>query len=83
MIKALVMELTMFPVSSFVELNNHQIGRVVSTNKSHPLRPVVEILFDEAGDQLPKPNRLDLKEMPFLYIAKTLSTDELLQKSIE
>jgi HD-GYP domain-containing protein (c-di-GMP phosphodiesterase class II) len=76
-IKALVMELTIFPVSSLIELNNRQIGRVISTNKSHPLRPVVEIIFDESGNRLIKPNIIDLKETPFLYIAKTILSDEL------
>ncbi|NQU06766.1 MAG: hypothetical protein HQ568_11780 [Calditrichaeota bacterium] len=82
-IKALVIELTIFPISSLIKLNNHQIGKVISTNKSHPLRPVIEILFDESGDRLMKPVQLDLKEMPFLYIAKTLLPDELPQKIIE
>ncbi len=76
-VKALVSELSIFPIDSYVQLNNGQIGRVIAINKSHPLRPVLEILFDENRKKLGTPRSLDLKEAPFLFITKTLLKDDL------
>lgn len=76
-VKALVKELSLFPIDSFVVLNNGEMGRVVSINKNHPLRPVVDIFYDSKKIRLDKPRREDLKLSPFLYIVKALLEKEL------
>lgn len=76
-IKALVIALSIFPLYSYVGLNNNQIGRVIGINRTHPLRPVLEIVIDENGKKIDPPTQLNLKEFPFLYVAKTLLPEEV------
>lgn len=76
-IKALLQALSIFPIDSYVKLNNSQIGRVVGINKSHPMRPVVSILKDKKGATLSDPVELDLKESPFLFITSSLQPEDV------
>jgi len=76
-IKALLQALSIFPIDSFVKLNNNQIGRVVGINKSHPMRPIVMILKDEKNVGLAEPIELDLKESPFLFITASLQPEDV------
>ncbi|MDP8241165.1 MAG: HD domain-containing phosphohydrolase [Candidatus Hatepunaea meridiana] len=76
-LKALVNELSIFPLHSYVQLNNKQIGQVIEINKTHSLRPVVEIKFDEAGKEVKPPLRLNLQEAPFLFVTKILPQSKL------
>jgi len=76
-LKALVMELSIFPLGSYIQLNNKQICRVIKTNKAHTLRPVVEIKFDETRNKVEPPIKINLEEMPFLFATKTLTSREI------
>ena len=76
-VKTLVRELSLFPIDSYVMLNNGEIGKVISTNPTHPLRPVVEILFDPHRNRSKRQRREDLKLSPFLYISRTLLENDL------
>lgn len=79
-VKTLVKELSLFPIDSYVMLNNDEIGRVVTINRSHPLRPVVDIIFNSNKRRLARPRREDLKLSPFLYISRTLMERDLPEK---
>jgi hypothetical protein len=68
LIKALLSEISVFPPGTVVRLNTEEIGRVVAVNRSHPLRPRVEIMADGRGQRLPVPKTVDLSESPFIYI---------------
>jgi len=76
-IRALMNEISMFPVGSYVQLNTGEIGRVISTNRSQLLRPVVQTLYNADGSPKPKPAMADLSAMPLLYISKPVYDDEL------
>ncbi|MEW6749911.1 MAG: HD domain-containing phosphohydrolase [Candidatus Latescibacterota bacterium] len=67
-IKALIQIVSIFPLGSLVKLNNGEIGRVIATSRTHPTRPVVEVLIDSRQQRLSPPRRLDLQDEPMLYI---------------
>ncbi len=67
-IKALLAEISIFPPRTVVKLNTGEVGRVIAVNRSHPLRPTVEILADSKGVPLLEPKILDLSEAPFIYV---------------
>lgn len=64
LIRALVSETSLFPPGTLVRLSNGEIGRVIALNRTHPLRPRVELLAKANG----VPRTVDLVETPFLYI---------------
>lgn len=78
--KALVSQISIFPLGTYVKLNSGEIGMVVGTNASHPTRPIVEIMFDSQGVPLNKPFRKNLMESPFLYITEVIPPDEIYKK---
>lgn len=51
--KALVQCMSLFPVGSIVELSNRSVGKVIKAAPSSPAKPVVCVLFDESGKELP------------------------------
>ena len=56
---------------------------MVSANPELPLRPRIEVLFDEFGDSAKGNKFLDLRELTDLYIVKPLSKDYLKHKMDE
>ena len=67
-IKALVHCVGLYPVGSWVELNNGEIGKVLIVNQDLPLRPVVSILMDKDRNKLREVRTVDLQKIPSLYI---------------
>ena len=76
-IKTFVDEISIYPIGSYVRLNNRNIGRVVAINKGYPMKPMIDVIFDEKGNKI-KPSRIiDLKNYPILNINATISIDDL------
>jgi HD-GYP domain-containing protein (c-di-GMP phosphodiesterase class II) len=73
-------QISLFPVNTLVRLNNKSIGRVVSTDKAHPLRPRIEILYDTAGKKMEAREVIRLSEKPLLYITESIHEKELRPK---
>jgi HD-GYP domain-containing protein (c-di-GMP phosphodiesterase class II) len=69
-IKAFLEEVTMFPVGSFVRLNNREVGRVIAAMSRAHFRHVVQVLFGPDGERLIKPKTVNLMEAHLLYIAE-------------
>ncbi|MCI0481964.1 MAG: HD domain-containing protein [Candidatus Dadabacteria bacterium] len=69
-VKAFLEEVTMFPVGSFVRLNNREVGRVIAAMSKAHFRHVVQVLFDPNGQRLIKPKTINLMEEHLLYIAE-------------
>jgi HD-GYP domain-containing protein (c-di-GMP phosphodiesterase class II) len=69
-IKAFLEEVTMFPVGSFVRLNNREVGRVIATMSKAHFRHVVQVLFGPDGERLIKPRTVNLMEEHLLYISE-------------
>ncbi|MCX5829541.1 MAG: HD domain-containing protein [Deltaproteobacteria bacterium] len=70
-------EISMYPIGSYVRLNNRNIGRVVATNKTNPMKPVVNLIFDEKGIKLDPPRMVDLRSHPVLNIEDSVSVEDL------
>lgn len=79
-LKVFLDQISVFPVNTYVRLNNKSIGRVVSTDKSQPMRPTIELLFDGLGNRLDKRDIVRLSDDPMLYVVKTVSEAELPKK---
>ncbi|HAJ27874.1 MAG TPA: hypothetical protein DCG53_11650 [Syntrophus sp. (in: bacteria)] len=70
-------EISMYPIGSYVRLNNRNIGRVVATNKTNPMKPVVNLIFDEKGIKMDPPRIVDLRSQPVLNIEESVSFEDL------
>jgi len=70
-------EISIYPIGSYVRLNNRNIGRVVATNKTNPMKPVVNLIFDEKGIKLEPPRIVDLRNHPVLNIEDSISVEDL------
>jgi HD-GYP domain-containing protein (c-di-GMP phosphodiesterase class II) len=75
-VRALIQQLSLFPVGCRVRLSSDEIGRVVQGNSRSPLRPVVEVLFDPAGQALELHRVVDLNANPLLYIVASLPLND-------
>ncbi|MDD5237057.1 MAG: HD domain-containing protein, partial [Candidatus Omnitrophica bacterium] len=77
LIKILIEKIGIFPIGTFVELNNHSIGRVLKINHQVPLRPVVEVIVDGSGKRLDRPLVLDLANDPNKHIKRAVKLSEI------
>lgn len=76
-LKAFLNQISLFPVNTYVKLNNKSIGRVISTEINQPLRPTVEFLYDSQRKKMKKRNVVRLSDNPLLYIVESINEDEL------
>ena len=76
-IKAFLDEVSIFPIGSYVRLNNRNIGRVISTNRSNPLKPTIRLLYDDAGRKFIDQKVIELSRNPVLNIEESVALDEL------
>ena len=80
-LRALVREISVFPIGSLVRLNNGEIGRVIALNSSHPMRPKLKILYNAEGEKYPEEKDIELDQAPFLYIETPITEEEIPNKS--
>lgn len=76
-LKAFLNQISLFPLNTYVRLNNKSVGRVIATEKNQPLRPTVELAFDGMGNRLEKGEIVRLSDNPLLYVLETLDEREL------
>ena len=76
-LKIFLDQISLFPINSYIKLNNGSIGRVISTDKNQPLRPAIELLYDAAGNKLIKTQVIKLSENKLLYIDSSISANHL------
>ena len=57
-----------FPIGTFVQLSNGQIGAVKRINSDALWRPVVAVVMDSAGKLTPPAEELDLRKAPEIFI---------------
>lgn len=76
-LKAFLNAVSLFPLNSYVKLNNKFVGRVVGTEKNQPLRPAIELLYDNQGKRPQEREIIRLSENPLLYVTETLDEREL------
>jgi len=68
LIRTMIDELSIFPTGLYVKLNSGEIGKVKSTNKLAPFRPVVEIIKDAFGRTSKDGKEYNLMKESLLYI---------------
>jgi HD-GYP domain-containing protein (c-di-GMP phosphodiesterase class II) len=71
-LKAFLNSISLFPFNTYVKLNNKSIGRVIATDRNHPLRPTVEMLYDGLGNKPERREIVRLSDNPLLYIVETV-----------
>ncbi len=76
-LKVLINKVGVYPLSSWIELNSNETGRVMINNNEFPLRPVVHILFDATGHKLKESRTINLAKQFNLFIKKALTAEEL------
>ena len=76
-IKAFLDEMGIFPVGSYVRLNNMEIGRVVENSKTYPLKPTVKLIINGHGKNIPGETVIDREKHPILYITGPVDREDL------
>ncbi|MFH1730906.1 MAG: HD domain-containing phosphohydrolase [Planctomycetota bacterium] len=78
-IRALVSEVSVFPLESYVLLNTGETARVVKTNPDNLLRPAVVVEYDASGQKRKRPKLVDLASWPLLYVTKPADERDLVK----
>ena len=81
-VKEFLNQISLFPVNSYVKLNNGSIGRVISTNKEQPMQPVIELILDGLGKKLEKKAIIRLSDSPLLHIVGTTNEEDLSSRGL-
>jgi HD-GYP domain-containing protein (c-di-GMP phosphodiesterase class II) len=76
-IKYLLHQLSIYPVKSYVKLNNDSIGVVVKTNALWPLKPTIALIYDAQGRKVSDDSLIDLSKNSLLYIKDVLREEDI------
>ena len=80
-VAAMVSNIAVYPVGSFVQLNTGDYGVIIDVNKQSPTRPVIRIFSDKYGRRLPQVNEVDLSKLSTIMVFKILNQEEIEQLS--
>jgi HD-GYP domain-containing protein (c-di-GMP phosphodiesterase class II) len=75
--RAFLEQISLYPIGSFIRLNNRTIGKVVGTHDGQPLRPVVRVLMDADGNRVTEEKTVSLLGNPILWVTGAVSDEEL------
>jgi HD-GYP domain-containing protein (c-di-GMP phosphodiesterase class II) len=76
-IKVFLEQISLYPIGSYVKLNNKSLAKVIDTNDHQPLRPVVNVLFDSQGNRMKADQIVNLKDNSLLWVIGNVSETEL------
>jgi len=76
-IKIFLDEITMYPVGSYVRLNNKAVGIVVETNPTNPLKPVINLVMDGHDKRVLQDKRINLADNNILNIQDSVLKAEI------
>jgi HD-GYP domain-containing protein (c-di-GMP phosphodiesterase class II) len=76
-LKTFLDQISLFPVNTYVRLNNRSIGVVLRTEKNQPLRPTVELVYDGQGNRLDRGEIIRLADNPLLYLVESVDEKKL------
>lgn len=73
-LKVFIKAVGIYPLGSYVLLNNGSIGRVIKVNENAPLRPAVRLLVDKSGKKYENDEGaiLDLTKESEVFIARAI-----------
>lgn len=74
LVTTFIKNIAAYPSGSIVKLNTGTYGIVLKQNKAFPLRPVINLIYDEKGNKLFNPKQLDLSQENTLFIVDTVKT---------
>jgi hypothetical protein len=69
--------MTLYPIGSYVRLNNKAIGVVIQTNQNNPIKPTVRIVTDGKGDRMLDEHLINLAEDNILNIVAGVPADQI------
>jgi len=72
-IKTFIKKISLYPIGSYVRLNNKAVGMVIHTYEENPMKPAIKLLFNGKGNAVTKEIIIKLSENPLLYIADIVS----------
>lgn len=72
LVNSFIKNVATYPSGSIVKLNNGSIAIVLKQNKSFPLRPIINVIFDEKRNKLKIPIELNLIKETTLFILDTV-----------
>ncbi len=76
-IRVFLTEISLYPLGSYVRLNNKAVGEVIATDNSHPLRPDVRILYDGEGNKVIGDVIIKLDQNPLFFIVDGVAQGEI------
>ncbi len=76
-VKALVEQLSAYPLGTLVRLTTGEVGSVVGTNVEFPLRPIVAVEFDSRQEK----REIDLSSSPLVSIIETVESPDVARVS--
>ncbi|MBN1412847.1 MAG: HD-GYP domain-containing protein [Spirochaetales bacterium] len=78
-VKALLNEVSLYPVGSYVLLNNNTVGYVTDINTASPLRPKVKVIMDYHGNEAEEQEVVDLNKASTLFIRQAINPRNFLK----
>lgn len=79
--KALVEQLSAYPLGTLVRLTTGEVGSVVGTNVQFPLRPIVAVEADSVQGNGHEKREIDLSLSPLVSIIETLESPDVARVS--
>ncbi len=83
-LKIFIKSIGIYPLGSFVLLNNGSIGRVIKINENVPLRPAIRLLVDKTGKKFENDEGaiLDLVKETDIFVARAIDPKALAVKKM-
>lgn len=78
-LKVFLEEMSIYPIGSYVKLNNGAIGRVCRTNRSLPMKPVINLIFDGRGKKVDTGEAIDMAQNYVLNVVDVVAEEDLPQ----
>lgn len=76
-VNALIANIAVYPMGSFIELSTGEIGIVVDNNKETPTRPVISIVFDNYNHRIVRQHEIDLSKLSTIIITRVLTDEDI------
>ncbi|KOA18811.1 cyclic di-GMP phosphodiesterase response regulator RpfG [Clostridium homopropionicum DSM 5847] len=74
LVNTFIKNVAAYPSGSIVKLNTGACGIVLKQNKAFPLRPIINLIFDEKGEKLETPIEMDLSQETTVFILGTTNS---------
>ena len=66
--------MSIYPVGSYVRLNNNAVARVIASDSVSPFRPTIKIVYDEFGDKIDDGEVIRLSKDKEMYIVQAVKS---------